>query len=118
MFAFGFGLLTPASGAVSALADLIGAVRCEPQEGVGPGGPTIENIDAAEDCSRPRRHSISAIAFQNKAAVYDLLFRTAAETQRGKHYTGSIGRRLRADPRFRPSPNKQRPPRTRLTVRA
>jgi hypothetical protein len=38
MFAFGFGLLTPVSGEVSALADLIGAVRCEPQEGVGPGG--------------------------------------------------------------------------------
>jgi hypothetical protein len=35
MFALGFGLLTPVSGAVSALADLIGAVRCEPQEGVG-----------------------------------------------------------------------------------
>jgi hypothetical protein len=28
MFALGFGLLTPVSGAVSALADLIGAVRC------------------------------------------------------------------------------------------
>ena len=63
MFAFGFGLLTPVSGAVSALADLIGAVRCEPQEGVGPGGlsktSTLRRTAAAHVATLTlRRHEI------------------------------------------------------------
>jgi DNA-binding CsgD family transcriptional regulator len=114
MFAFGFRLLTPVSGAVSALADLIGAVRCEPQEGVGPGGlsktSTLRRTAAAHVATLTlRRHEIMNLVIaghpsKNNAADLGIRQHTV------ENHRASIGRKTKskspvgADPNRRPIP--------------
>jgi DNA-binding CsgD family transcriptional regulator len=100
MFAFGFGLLTPVSGAVSALADLIGAVRCEPQEGVGPGGlsktSTLRRTAAAHVATLTlRRHEIMNLVIaghpsKNNAADLGISQHTV------ENHRASIGRKTKS----------------------
>src|ERR1700733_3951408 len=86
MFAFGFGLLTPVSGAVSALSDLIGAVRCEPQEGVGPGGlsktSTLRRTAAAHVATLTlRRHEIMNLVIAGHPSKNNALISASVSTR-------------------------------------